>query len=125
MHFALAKTPGGRPTTITTAAMSNDSPRTSAVPAPSSFLPHAEPSTSRGVGATSADASTATGPDTDDRTAGGSQITIDDYDDESSEDEYQNSGSTFTTALGHYLFERNLIVSAAVTLARPVRRLSW
>ncbi|XP_029341685.1 uncharacterized protein LOC100569295 isoform X4 [Acyrthosiphon pisum] len=107
MHFALATTQGGRPTTVTTAAMSNDSPRTSAVPAPTSYLPHAVPSTSQGVGATSADAST--GPNSDDLTAGGSQITMEDYNDTSSEDEYQKSGSTFTMALGHYFFERNLI----------------
>lgn len=112
MHFALATTQGGRPTTVTTAAMSNDSPRTSAVPAPTSYLPHDVPSTS-------ADAST--GPNADDHIAGGCHITMEDYDDTSSEDEYQKSGSTFTMALGHYFFERNLIVSLATTL--EVRRL--
>ncbi|XP_060859767.1 uncharacterized protein LOC132936966 isoform X5 [Metopolophium dirhodum] len=119
MHFALATTQGGRPTTVTTAAMPNDGPRTSAVPAPTSYLPHAVPSTSKGVGATTADAST--GLNADDHTAGGSQITMENYDDMSSEDEYQKSGSTFTMALGHYFFERNLIETPNNYLAsKPV-----
>lgn len=51
MYFALAKSTGD---TVTTAANPDGSPRTSAVPAPTVFLPDVEPSTSRGVGGTSA-----------------------------------------------------------------------
>lgn len=113
MFFALAKTPGGRPTTVTTAAISDDSPRTSAVQAPSVFLPHSEPSTSRGVTSSPA-------PNADDGQSDaepepmddGLQCTLEDYD-LSSEDEYSKSGSTFSVALGTYAFERNMIVSMA------------
>ncbi|XP_060844677.1 uncharacterized protein LOC132924402 isoform X3 [Rhopalosiphum padi] len=107
MYFALAKTPGGRPTTVTTAAMSEDSPRTSAVPAPSVFLPHAEPSTSRGVGTSPA---ASPGPEADghEQHVDGPQCTLEDYD-MSSDDEYVRSGSTFSVALGQYVFQRNLI----------------
>lgn len=122
MHFALAKTPGGRPTTVTTAAISEDSPRTSAVQAPSVFLPHSEPSTSRGVTSSPApdadDGQSDTEPMDDDGPQGtledydGPQCTLEDYD-LSSEDEYSKSGSTFSVALGTYAFERNMIVSMA------------
>ncbi|XP_026819668.1 uncharacterized protein LOC113558416 isoform X4 [Rhopalosiphum maidis] len=107
MYFALAKTPGGRPTTVTTAAISEDSPRTSAVPAPSVFLPHAEPSTSRGVGTSPAPSP---GPEADGHKqhVDGPQCTLEDYD-MSSDDEYVRSGSTFSVALGQYVFQRNLI----------------
>ncbi|KAE9528871.1 hypothetical protein AGLY_012446 [Aphis glycines] len=110
MFFALAKTPGGRPTTVTTAAISDESPRTSAVQAPSVFLPHSEPSTSRGVTSSPA-------PNADDDGQSdaehepmddGLQCTLEDYD-LSSEDEYSKSGSTFSVALGTYAFQRNMI----------------
>ncbi|XP_022174568.1 uncharacterized protein LOC111036738 [Myzus persicae] len=122
MHFALAQTPGGRPTTVTTTAMPDGSPRTSAVPAPSVFLPRAEPSTSRSAGASSA--GTSTGPDADGPTDGdcdfGGSMMDDDYD-MSSEDEYERSGSTFTIAVGMYSFERNLIETPYIHLSsKPV-----
>uniref|UniRef100_A0A2H8TRP9 Transcription initiation factor TFIID subunit 5 n=1 Tax=Melanaphis sacchari TaxID=742174 RepID=A0A2H8TRP9_9HEMI len=123
MYFALAETPGGRPTTVTTAAISDESPRTSAVPAPSVFLPHAEPSTSRGFGgSTGSTAAPSSGPDADGRNspglehdADGPRCTLEDYDMSSSEDEYSKSGSTFSVAVGHYVFQRNLIEDSFIS----------
>ncbi|XP_025198832.1 LOW QUALITY PROTEIN: uncharacterized protein LOC112597120 [Melanaphis sacchari] len=117
MYFALAETPGGRPTTVTTAAISTiESARTP----PSSafaFLPHADrPRPGLRPHSTAA----VVGPDADGRSpaehdADGPRCTLEDYDMSSSEDEYSKSGSTFSVAVGHYVFQRNLIEDSFIS----------